>query len=194
MASVQSALLDLLAPLKLTGVTDWIRSAVEMLYQELINAEATAFADASPFGRSEEAPPQHYEAPDVDYSRGGPGVENSKAVHGVGLSRPAGAAPPRRLGIVRRRDGGLRPRRPHPQGRLTGQSAVAVQGCPSVFLDASSCKARVGHRIVFQVFVVAVGVAADGRREVPGSDVGDSEREGFWIGLLRSSKTRGLMG
>ena len=45
-----------------------------------------------------------------------------------------------------------------------------------------------------QAIVVAVGVAADGRREVLGFDVGDSENEGFWTGFLRSLKTRGLDG
>ena len=39
MALDQSALLELLAQLKLTDVTDRIRSATEMLYQELIDAE-----------------------------------------------------------------------------------------------------------------------------------------------------------
>jgi hypothetical protein len=65
---------------------------------------------------------------------------------------------------------------------------------PYVFLDATYCKARVGHRIVSQAVVVAVGVAADGRREVLGFDVGDTENEGFWTGFLRSLKTRGLDG
>jgi len=54
MALDQSALLDLLAQLKLTDVTDRIRSATETLYQELIDAEATAFIGASPFERSAE--------------------------------------------------------------------------------------------------------------------------------------------
>jgi hypothetical protein len=45
----QSALLDLLAQLKLTDVPDRIRSATEALYQELIDAEATAFIGAAPF-------------------------------------------------------------------------------------------------------------------------------------------------
>jgi hypothetical protein len=45
MALDQSALLELLAQLKLTDVTDRIRSATETLYQELIDAEAT---DVSP--------------------------------------------------------------------------------------------------------------------------------------------------
>lgn len=50
------------------------------------------------------------------------------------------------------------------------------------------------HRVVSQAVVVAFGVAADGRREVLGFDVGDSENEVFWTGFLRSMKTRGLHG
>ncbi len=52
MALDQSALLDLLGELKLTDVTDRIRVATETLYQELIDAEATAFIGAAPFERS----------------------------------------------------------------------------------------------------------------------------------------------
>jgi hypothetical protein len=40
--------------LKLTDLTDRIRVATETLYQELINAEATAFIGAAPFERSDE--------------------------------------------------------------------------------------------------------------------------------------------
>lgn len=53
MALDQSALLDLLGELKLTDVTDRIRVATETLYQELIDAEATAFIGAAPFERSD---------------------------------------------------------------------------------------------------------------------------------------------
>ncbi len=63
-----------------------------------------------------------------------------------------------------------------------------------VFLDATYCKARVDHRVVSQAVVVATGVAADGRREVLGFDVGDSEDGAFWTAFLRSLKTRGLGG
>ena len=52
MALDQSALLDLLGDLKLTDVTDRIRVATETLYQELIDAEATAFIGAAPFERT----------------------------------------------------------------------------------------------------------------------------------------------
>ena len=36
-------------------------------------------------------------------------------------------------------------------------------------LDATYCKARIGRRVVSQAVVVAIGVAADGRREVLGA-------------------------
>ena len=65
---------------------------------------------------------------------------------------------------------------------------------PYVFLDATYCKARVNHRVVSQAVVVAFGVAADGRREVLGFDVGDSESTESWTAFLRSLKTRGLGG
>ena len=72
--------------------------------------------------------------------------------------------------------------------------SLAEQPFRYVFLDATYCKARVDHRVVSQAVVVATGVAADGRREVLGFDVGDSEDGAFWTAFLRSLKTRGLTG
>ena len=71
---------------------------------------------------------------------------------------------------------------------------LSVQRFSYVFLDATYCKARVNHRVVSQAVVIATGVAADGRREVLGFDVGDSEDGAFWTAFLRSLKTRGLAG
>ena len=65
---------------------------------------------------------------------------------------------------------------------------------PYVFLDATYCKARIGRRVVSQAVVVAIGVAADGRREVLGFEVGDTESQPFWTTFLRSLKARGLDG
>jgi transposase-like protein len=72
--------------------------------------------------------------------------------------------------------------------------SLADQPFRYIFLDATYCKARVDHRVVSQAVVVATGVAADGRREVLGFDVGDSEDGAFWTAFLRSLKTRGLHG
>lgn len=72
--------------------------------------------------------------------------------------------------------------------------SLAETTFPYVFLDATYCKARVGRRIVSQAVVIAIGVRADGRREVLGFDVGDSEDGAFWTAFLRSLKARGLGG
>ena len=72
--------------------------------------------------------------------------------------------------------------------------SLADAGFPYVFLDATYCKARVGHRVVSQAVVIATGVRADGHREVLGFDVGDSENGAFWTSFLRSLKARGLGG
>lgn len=67
-------------------------------------------------------------------------------------------------------------------------------GFPYVFLDATYCKARINGRVVSQAVVIATGVSADGRREVLGSAVGDSETEDFWTDFLRTLRDRGLGG
>ena len=80
------------------------------------------------------------------------------------------------------------------------RSLVEVE-FPYVFLDACFCKARIGgdrrgrgSRVTAQAIVIATGVSADGRREVLGFDVGDSESGAFWTAFLRSLKARGLPG
>ena len=72
---------------------------------------------------------------------------------------------------------------------------------PYVFVDAVYGKARVGgdrrgraSRVAAQAVVIATGISAEGRREVLGFDVGDSESGPFWTGFLRSLKARGLAG
>jgi putative transposase len=72
--------------------------------------------------------------------------------------------------------------------------SLAEAAYPYVFLDATYCKARVDHQVVSQAVVVAIGVRADGHREVLGMDVGDSEDGAFWTAFLRSLKARGLSG
>jgi len=225
MALDQSALLELLAQLKLTDVTDRIRSATETLYQELIDAEATAFIGASPFERSAErttgrngtrprtltttAGDLGLRIPKLRQGSFFPALLERRRrvdqalfavvmeayVHGVStrkvddLVKALGADTGISKSEVSRICAGLDAEVAEFRDRT-----LAAQDFPYVFLDATYCKARVGHRIVSQAIVVAVGVAADGRREVLGFDVGDSENEGFWTGFLRSLKTRGLDG
>jgi putative transposase len=72
---------------------------------------------------------------------------------------------------------------------------------PYVFFDAVCGKARVGgdrrgrgSRVAAQAVVIATGISIDGRREILGFDVGDSESGAFWTAFLRSLKARGLDG
>jgi putative transposase len=225
MALDQSALLDLLAQLKLTDVPDRIRVATETLYQELIDAEATAFIGAAPFERAADRTTLHngsrprtlttttgdldLRIPKLRQVSCFPALLERRRrvdqalfavvmeayVHGVStrkvgdLVKALGADTGISKSEVSRNCAGLDAEVAEFRDRT-----LASQDFPYAFLDATYCKARVGHRIVTQVVVVAVGVAADGRREVLGSDMGDSENEGFWTAFLRSLKTRGLDG
>ena len=65
---------------------------------------------------------------------------------------------------------------------------------PYVWLDATFVKAREDGRVVSQAVVIAVGVTADGVREVLGCDVGPSEDGAFWLRFLRGLVARGLRG
>src|SRR5579885_1314736 len=65
---------------------------------------------------------------------------------------------------------------------------------PYVWLDATYVRARRDHHIVSVAVIVAVGVNTDGRREVLGMCVGNSEAEPFCAEFLRSLARRGLRG
>lgn len=65
---------------------------------------------------------------------------------------------------------------------------------PYVWLDATYLKVRQDGRIVSVAVIIAVGVNADGRREVLGMTIGASEAETFWTDFLRSLARRGLRG
>lgn len=225
MALDQSALLDLLGQLKLTDVSDRIRIATETLYQELIDAEATAFIGAGPFERSGDrtthrngtrprtltttAGDLNLKIPKLRQGSFFPALlERRRRVdqalfavvmeaylHGVStrkvddLVKALGAE----SGISKSEVSRICADLDTEVGAFRDRDLAAMD-FPYVFLDATYCKARVNHRVVSQAVVVAVGVAADGRREVLGFDVGDSENEAFWTGFLRALKTRGLGG
>ena len=225
MALDQSALLDLLAQLKLTDVPDRIRVATETLYQQLIDAEAAAFIGAAPFERTTERTTHRNgsrprtlttTAGDLELSipklRQGSffpallerrrrvdqalfAVVMEAYLHGVStrkvddLVKALGAD----SGISKSEVSRICATLDEQVAQFRDRSLAAID-YPYVFLDATYCKARVNHRIVSQAVVVAVGVAADGRREVLGFDVGDTENETFWTEFLRSLKTRGLAG
>ncbi|MFM9104545.1 MAG: IS256 family transposase [Cyanobium sp.] len=65
-----------------------------------------------------------------------------------------------------------------------------------VYLDATYLKGRLGkaQQVCSRAVVVAMGVNEDGRRELLGLKVGDSESETFWAEFLSHLKERGLAG
>jgi transposase-like protein len=65
---------------------------------------------------------------------------------------------------------------------------------PYLWLDATYVKVCEAGRIIPVAVTIAVGVNADGRREVLGMAVGSSEAEPFWLDFLRTLKRRGLAG
>lgn len=65
---------------------------------------------------------------------------------------------------------------------------------PYLWLDATFVKARQEGRVVSVAVVIAVGVRTSGEREVLGFDVGPSEDGDFWRAFLRSLVARGLAG
>lgn len=65
---------------------------------------------------------------------------------------------------------------------------------PYVWVDASYEKVRIDGRVVSQAFIYAIGVNDDGRREVLGFTVGNSEDFEIWKEFLRSLVARGLTG
>jgi putative transposase len=65
---------------------------------------------------------------------------------------------------------------------------------PYLWIDATYLKVRRGGRIVSVAVIVAVGVNADGRREILGMTVGTSEAEPIWTAFLRALTRRGLRG
>ncbi len=225
MALDQSALLDLLAQLKLTDVTDRIRSVTETLYQELIDAEAENMIGAGKYERTDDRTTQRNgtrprtlttTAGDLELRipklrRGSffPSLPERRRrvdkalfavvmeayLHGVStrkvddLVKALGAD----TGISQSEVSRIYADLDLEVGAFTGRDLGAMD-FPYVFPGATYCKARVNHRVVSQAVVVAIGVAADGRREVLGFDVGDTENETFWTEFLRSLKTRGLGG
>ena len=65
---------------------------------------------------------------------------------------------------------------------------------PYLWLDATYLKQRQGGRIVSVAVIIAVAANTEGRREIIGLSVGQSEAAPFWIDFLRSLSRRGLKG
>ena len=81
------------------------------------------------------------------------------------------------------------------EGRVREFLARPLEGeFPFVWLDGTYVKVRDGGRVVSKAAILAVGLSAEGRREVLGMRVGHAESEPFWTELLRDLLDRGLRG
>jgi transposase-like protein len=63
-----------------------------------------------------------------------------------------------------------------------------------LFVDASYFKVRYGAQYKTRALLIVTGVRDDGCREILGARIAESEDSGFWIGLFRDLKDRGLKG
>lgn len=232
MALSQSALLEVLDALKASDSTDVIRQALQVMLQQLIDAEATAQIGAEPHERTDARTAQRNGTRSKTITTAAGDLDLSITKLRTGSFFPSLLERRRRIDqalfavimeayvtgtSVRKVDDLVKA-----LGADTGISKSEVSricadldeqvaafadrdlsdtSFPYVFLDATYCKARVGgarngkgSRVVSQAIVVATGVSADGRREVLGFAVGDSEDGAFWTAFLRSLKARGLAG
>ena len=77
---------------------------------------------------------------------------------------------------------------------LTAWRRRALGACPYVILDARYEKVRHGGQVIDCAVLVALGVRADGKRDILGVSVALSEAEVHWRQFLTELKDRGLHG
>lgn len=65
---------------------------------------------------------------------------------------------------------------------------------PYLWLDATYLKVRQAGRVVSVAAIIACAVNSDGRREILGLGIGESEAKEFWLAFLRGLRQRGLTG
>jgi len=202
---------------------DLLREGVRVLAQVLMDAEVTAQIGAEPYERSEErtAHRNGYRTRTWDTRVGTVELRVPKVAPGTyfpSLLEPRRRAERALAAVVQEAYGqGISTRKVDDLVRALGMDGIsksevsrickaldaeveafrtrAIEGAhPYVWLDATYHKVREAGRVVSLATVVAVGVSADGWRQVLGIDVGPSEDQAFWTAFLRSLLRRGLNG
>ena len=224
MALDQSALLELIEQMRTADPNDMIRRLVGTILQELVDAEATAFIGADRHERSDGRTTQRNGTRDklVTTTAGDLTVKIPKVR--TGSFFPALLNPRRRIDValhavvMQAYVEGVSTRRVDDLVIALGGTGISKSevsricskldaevaawrrrpldeiAFPYLYLDATYCKVRLNGRVVSQAVVIATGVSADGKREVLGCSVGDSETEPFWTEFLRDLRDRGLSG
>jgi len=224
MALDQSALIELLEMMGSADENELMRRLLATMLQSLVDAEATAFIGAEPHERTETRTTLRNGTRDKTITTAAGDLTIAIPKVRSGSFFPALLAPRRRIDValhavvMQAYVEGVSTRRVDDLVIAMGGTGISKsevsricaeldtevaafrtrpldeQAFPYVFLDATYCKARVNKRVVSQAVVIATGVSADGRREVLGSAVGDSETEAFWTAFLRDLRDRGLAG
>jgi len=224
MALDQSALLELLEMMRSADAGELMRRLLGTIMQELVDAEATAFIGAEPHQRSDVRTTQRNGSRDKLVTTASGDLTVKIPEVRTGSFFPALLAPRRPIDValhavvMQGYVEGLSTRRVDDLVVAMGGTGISKsevsricskldaevatwrsrpldeQAFPYVFLDATYCKVRINERVVSQAVIIATGVSADGRREVLGCAVGDSETESFWTEFLRDLRDRGLHG
>jgi putative transposase len=221
--AVRMALAELLRKAESDPGTDALREGVRVLAEALMALEVEQHLGAAPHERTPERTGQRNGHRDRDWdTRVGtirlrvPRVRDGS--HFPGLLEPRTRAERALVGVVQQAYvEGVSTRRVDDLVKALGMEGISksqvsrlcaeldaeverfrtrplVAAYPYLWLDATFVKARADGRVVSQAAVVAVGVTADGVREVVGVDVGPSEDGAFWLRFLRSLVARGLAG
>ena len=224
MALDQSALLELAEMVQRADGGDLMRKLLETMLQSLVDAQATAHIGAEPHERSESRTTQRNGSRPKTVTTASGDVTVKIPKTRTGSFFPSLLEPRRRIDVAlhavicQAYVEGVSTRRVDDLVVAMGGTGISKSevsricaqldedvaawrtrpldeiAFPYVFLDATYCKARINQRVVSQAVVIATGVSADGRREVLGCAVGDSETEVFWTDFLRSLRDRGLGG
>lgn len=224
MAQFQSAVSDLLACVQHGEEVDVVRESVRIVLQELIDAEAIAVIGADRYERSPERIAERNGVRSREVMTKGGTVEVKIPKLRSGSFFPSVLERRRRIDqalyavVMEAWVNGVSTRAVDNLVQALGGTGISksevsricqglddevgrfrtrrLDACdyPYVFLDATYLHVRADHVVTSKAVVVATAVTADGRREILGLDVGDSEDEVFWRGFLTSLKKRGLHG
>jgi putative transposase len=224
MALDQSALLELAEMVQRADGGDLMRKLLETMLQSLVDAQATAHIGAEPHERTDARTTQRNGSRPKTVTTASGDVTIKIPKTRTGSFFPSLLEPRRRIDVAlhavvcQAYVEGVSTRRVDDLVVAMGGTGISKSevsricaqldedvaawrtrpldeiAFPYVFLDATYCKARINKRVVSQAVVIATGVSADGRREVLGCAVGDSETEAFWTEFLRSLRDRGLGG
>jgi len=224
MALSQSAVSELLDAFRAGEGVDLVRESVRLVLQELIEAEAAEVIGAARYERTPDRVTERNGSRPRSLTTKGGDVEVAIPKLRKGSFVPSVLEPRRRIDqalyavVMEAWVGGVSTRNvdalvdavggngisKSEVSRICGQLDEEVGQFrtrrldqieyPYVFLDATYLHVRANSLVTSKAVVVATAVAADGRREILGLDVGDSEDEVFWRGFLTSLKGRGLRG